>query len=292
MIEARLLHYFLTIAREQNITRAAETLYVTQSTLSKQMMDLEKQLGKKLFIRGNRKITLTMEGIFLRNRAQEILELMDSTESAFRSDSELLSGDITIGCGETIVMDEIADIFAEFHRAHPKVKLHIHSANAETVQEQMDKGLCDFGLMMYPVWQEKYDYIDIHRQDVFGILMPKDCELARQDAVGVEQLKELPLILSAQRFLSHEALRSRGLEMSALNIVATYNLVYNAAFLVERGVGYALCPDRLVNIAGRALDFRPLTPRMAVELFVVTKKYRVFSPAVKVFLEYVTGHFA
>ena len=285
MIETRLLRYFLAIAREQNITKAAETLFVTQSTLSKQMMDLEKQLGKQLFIRGKRKITLTEEGTFLRNRAQEILELLDNSESALHTDAEVLSGDISIGCGETIVMDWITGFLTEFHERYPDVRFHTHSGDADTVLERLDKGLVDMGLLLGPLRQEKYDYLNIHQQDTFGLLIPKDCELAKQNSVNIGQLKSLPLILSEQTFSGHQELEWFGLDYSSLNVIATYNLIYNATFMVEHGIGYALCLDRLVNTEGRNLAFRPITPELSVDLYIVTKKYQTFSPAVKAFLD-------
>ena len=285
MIETRLLHYFLAIAREQNITKAAESLFVTQSTLSRQMMDLEKQLGKQLFIRGKRKITLTEEGTYLRNRAQEILELIDNTESAFRTNEEALSGDITIGCGETAAMDVIIQQFAEFHRRYPDVKFHIHSGDADMVLERLDKGLVDMGLLLGPIRQEKYDYLNIRQQDTFGLLMPKDCPLAAQKSVTMDQLKTLPLILAEQTFLGHQELEWFGADHTSMNIVATYNLIHNATFLAERGIGYVLCIDSLVNTQGRNLTFRPIVPKLTVDLYIVTKKYQTFSPAAKTFLE-------
>lgn len=289
MIETRLLHYFLAIAREQNITKAAEALFVTQSTLSKQMMELEKQLGKQLFIRGKRKITLTEEGIFLRNRAQEILELVDNTESAFRTDAGVLSGDIAIGCGETVAMDGIARLLADFHTRYPDVKFHTHSGDADTVLERLDKGLVDMGLLLGPIRQEKYDYLNLCQKDTFGLLLPGDCELALQEAINIDQLKTLPVILAEQTFSGHQELEWFGADYSVMNVVATYNLIYNATFLVEHGIGYALCLDRLVNTAGRNLTFRPIIPELSVDLYLVTKKYQTFSPAVKAFLEEVKG---
>lgn len=285
MIETRLLHYFLAIAREQNITKAAEALFVTQSTLSKQMMELEKQLGKQLFIRGKRKITLTEEGIFLRNRAQEILELVDNTESAFRTDAGVLSGHIAIGCGETVAMDGIARLLADFHTRYPDVKFHTHSGDADTVLERLDKGLVDMGLLLGPIRQEKYDYLNLCQKDTFGLLLPGDCELALQEAINIDQLKTLPVILAEQTFSGHQELEWFGADYSVMNVVATYNLIYNATFMVEHGIGYALCLDRLVNTAGRNLTFRPITPELSVDLYLVTKKYQTFSPAVKAFLE-------
>lgn len=289
MIETRLLHYFLAIAREQNITKAAESLFVTQSTLSRQMMDLEKQLGKQLFIRGKRKITLTEEGTYLRNRAQEIMELIDNTEAAFQANAESLGGDITIGCGETAVMDVITEQFAEFHRRYPDVKFHTHSGDADMVLDRLDKGLVDIGLLLGPIRQEKYDYLNIHQSDTFGLLMPKDCELASQKTVSMDQLKTLPLILAEQTFLGHQEMEWFGADYASMNIVATYNLIYNATFMAERGIGYVLCIDRLVNTKGRNLTFRPIVPKLSVNLYIVTKKYQTFSPAVKEFLEQLKG---
>ncbi|MBO1680593.1 LysR family transcriptional regulator [Bittarella massiliensis (ex Durand et al. 2017)] len=287
MIETRLLHYFLAVAREQTITRAAETLHLTQSTLSKQMMDLERQLGKQLFIRGKRRLTLTEEGNFLRHKAQEILELIGSTESAFHTEGEILSGDITIGCGETAAMDRIAAVYQAFHRQHPEVRLHTFSGDAESVLERLDRGLVDMGLLLGPIRQERFDYLNIHQKDTFGLLMPRDRPLAGQDAIGVEQLGSLLLILSKQTFSGRQELDWFGVDSGALQVVATYNLVYNATFLVERGIGYALCLEGLVNTQGRDLTFRPIEPELSVGLYIATKKYQTFSPAVKAFLEQV-----
>lgn len=290
MIETRLLHYFLAIAREQNITKAAETLHVTQSTLSKQMMNLEAQLGKQLFIRGKRKITLTDEGNFLRNKGQQILELMSSAESAFLTEGEIITGDITIACGETAAMDFITENYRKLHEHYPNVKLHIHSGDADTVMERLDKGLADIGLLIGSIKQEKYDYLNIHQNDVFGLLMPQDCELAQEKIIPIEMLKSLPLIFSEQTFLGHQNIDWFGINYHELNIVATYNLIYNATFLVEKGVGYALCLDRLVNTVGRNLTFRPINPELFLELYLVTKKYQTFSPAVKVFMEMIKAN--
>ncbi|MDO5574876.1 MAG: LysR family transcriptional regulator [bacterium] len=285
MIETRLLQYFLAIAREENITKAAGSLFVTQSTLSKQMMDLEQQLGKQLFIRGKRKITLTEDGIFLRNRAKEIMALMENTESALRTDSQHLCGDITIGCGETIVMDYIAKLFSSFHEQYPEVKFHTYSGDADAVLERLDKGLIDMGLLLGPMRQEKYNYLNLYKKDSFGLLMPENCALSNQDCINIDQLKSLPLILAEQTFSGHQDIEWFGTDDSVLNVVATYNLIHNATYLVEQGIGYALCLDKLVNTNGRNLTFRPISPELSVDLYVVTKKYQAFSPAAKAFLD-------
>lgn len=285
MIETRLLKYFLVISQQSSFTKAAEILYVSQSTLSKQMMDLEKQVGKTLFIRGKRKVTLTEDGIFLRNRAEEILRLIENTEEAFNTDNVHLSGSITIGCGETVAMDVIASLFEEFHRKYPEVVLHTFSGDADAILEKFDRGLADMDLLLGPVKQEKYDYLNLHEKDVYGLLMPKDCELAKQSVINIDQLKSLPMILAHQTFSGHQDLDWFGKDV--LHVVATYNLIYNATYFVEHHLGYALCLARLVNTRGRNLVFRPIVPELSLDIYMVTKKYQVLSPAAKAFLEYV-----
>ena len=285
MIETRLLHYFLAVAREENITKAAQSLFVTQSTLSKQMMDLENQLGKQLFIRGKRKITLTEEGLFLRSRALEILELMENTENALHQDQQTLSGNVSIGCGETVAMDIIAGLLEAFHKQYPDVVLHTYSGDADAILERIDKGLADMGLLLGPIRQEKYEYLQLRQKDVYGLLMPKDCPLASQSSINIDQLKTLPIILPDQTFCGHQDLDWFGTDQSVFHVVATYNLIYNATYLVEHGIGYALSLDRLVNTKGRNLTFRPISPELSLDLYIVTKKYQSFSPAAKIFYE-------
>ncbi|MDO4961580.1 MAG: LysR family transcriptional regulator [Eubacteriales bacterium] len=286
MIETRLLHYFLAIAREQNMTKAAELLHVTQSTLSKQMMDLEAQLGKQLFIRGKRKLTLTDDGEYLRTKAQEILNLIDTTENTLRSDDRVITGDIHIGCGETAVMEILTDVYAELQRLHPDVRLHLFSGDAEAVTDRLDKGLIDMGLLLGPYHQEKYNYLDIGCKDTFGLLMPRNCKLAQSHEIPLEQLSALPLILPDQLYTYGQRYENIRLNPDELKVTATYNLIHNATYLVERNIGYAYCLDRLVNTEGsRNLTFRPITPEISVSLFLVTKRYQTFSPAVKKFLE-------
>lgn len=287
MIETRLLYYFLAIAREQSITKAAETLHVTQPTLSKQMMELEAQLGKQLLIRGKKKITLTEEGAFLRAQAQEMINLMEKTESAFRADEEIIGGDIYIGCGETPAMEFITELFKEIQTDYPGIHFHIYSGDADAVLERLDKGLLDAGLLLGPMQQEKYDYINIFKSDIYGLLMPRDCSLAEKQTVSVADLYNIPLIFSAQTYAGHQRLEWFGVDYDSLNIVATYNLIYNATFMVEQGMGYAFCLGNLVSTDGnRNLAFRPFSPDLKIDLFIVTKKYQTFSPAAKIFLSY------
>ncbi len=285
MIETRLLRYFLAIAREQNITRAAEALHVTQSTLSKQMMELEAQLGCQLLIRGNRSITLTEEGQFLRKQAQEIMELMDKTESAFSAPEELVGGDIYLGCAETPAMEEITKVFRSIHADYPNVQFHIFSGDAENVFEKLDKGLLDVGIMIGPAVYDRFNYLTLPFKDRFGLLMPKDCPLAAQPTVPRDALAGLPLLVSQQTHHGLARTEWFGREYGHFHVVATYNLIYNATHLVEQGLGYAFCLDGLVDAESRNLTFRPFEAPIEADIVAVTKKYQPYSPATKVFME-------
>jgi DNA-binding transcriptional LysR family regulator len=285
-VELRVLRYFLAVAREENITNAAESLHVTQPTLSKQLMDLEVELGKKLFIRGNRKITLTEEGLFLRKRAQEIIDLVGKTESEFNKPDENISGDIYIGGGETDAMRLIAKTVNTLQREYPNIHYHLFSGNADDVTERLDKGLLDYGILIEPVDIKKYDYLRLPATDTWGLLMKKDSPLAEFDSIRSEQLWDIPLICSRQTLVSNEIAEWLKGDYEKLNVVATYNLIYNASLMVDEGVGYALCLDKLVNTSSDSgLCFRPLEPKLKAGLVIVWKKYQVFSKANEVFLQ-------
>lgn len=284
-MELRVLRYFLTVAREENITGAAKSLHVAQPTLSKQLMELEKELGKKLFIRGNRKITLTEEGIFLRKRAQEIVDLVEKTESEFNITNEVIGGDIFIGGGETEAMRLIAKTVKKLHGEYPHIHYHLFSGNADDVTERLDKGLLDFGILIEPADIKKYDYLQLPATDTWGLLMKKDSPLANLDSISPETLRNIPLLCSRQTLVRNEISGWLKDDYEKLNIVATYNLIYNASLMVEEDVGYALCLDKLVNTTGDSrLCFKPLEPRLEANLDLVWKKYQVFSKATEMFL--------
>jgi DNA-binding transcriptional LysR family regulator len=286
-MELRVLRYFLAVAREQTISGAAEALHVTQPTLSRQLKELEEGLGKKLFIRGNRKVTLTEEGIFLRNRAQEIIDLADKTEADFAASDEIISGDIYIGGGETDAMRLIAKTVKNLQQDYPHINYHLFSGNGDDVAERLDKGLLDFGILIEPADITKYDYLRLPAVDTWGVLMRKNSPLAELDNIKPENLRELPLLCSRQTLVRNEISGWLGDDYEKLNIVMSYNLVYNAALMVEEGVGYALCLDRLVNTTGDSnLCFRPLEPPLRSSLNIVWKKYQVFSKAAEKFLMY------
>ena len=295
-MEFRVLRYFLTVAREGSITGAAYSLHLTQPTLSRQLQELEKELGQKLLIRGKSKITLTPEGMILKKRAEEIVEMVEKTEAEFKSINEIISGDIYIGCGETEAMKYISQIMKELQDECPAVKFHIYSGNAEDVTEKLDKGLLDFGILIQPIDLSKYDNITIPHKDVWGVIMRNDSPLVAKQVITIDDIKDRPLIASRQMSRKYSAasgfLDWFGDAFEELNIVATYNLVYNAAMMVQAGIGYAVTLDKLVDTTNNAnLCFRPLSPKLESGLDIVWKKYQVFSPAAKIFLEKIYNKF-
>lgn len=291
-MELRILHYFLTVARKENISAAANYLHISQPTLSRQLMDLEKELGVTLFIRGNRKITLTPEGVLFRKRAEEILELVSKTKTEFLSSSEIISGDIYIGAGETYVMQGIAKIIREIQEEYPNIRFHLFSGNADDVTERLDKGLLDFGVLIEPADTTKYNTIQLRESDTWGILMRRDSGLASKDTISPKDLWNASLISSRQTLVSNEISRWIKKDYNELNIVATYNLVYNASLLVEEGVGYALVLDKLINTnPNSSLCFRPLEPKLESKLNIVWNKYQVFSRASEIFLKKIENSF-
>lgn len=285
MIETRLLQYFLAVAEEQSITKAAEYLHISQPTLSKQMMDLEEALGRQLLVRGRKKITLTEEGTFLRGRAQEIISLMDKTESAFRENEQSISGDVYLGCGEHRSTFTIMQIIRSIQEEYPDIRFHFFSSNADAIIERLDKGLLDMGFLLEPEITPRYDYKKLPLREAWGILMRKDSPLADVETISFAMLADLPLIMPSQT--SNRGRMKAYFTEANVNphVVSTYNLIYNAGLMVEAGIGYALCIDELINTAGsHPLTFRPLSPRLHSDVYLFTKKYQVFSKAAKLFL--------
>ena len=295
-MELRVLRYFLTIAREGSITNAANVLHVTQPTLSRQIHDLEEELGQRLFVRGSRNMRLTAEGMILRKRAEEIISMVDKTEAEFHSMSNVVSGDIYIGGGETEAVKLIAQIVCELRSAYPEIHYHLYSGNAEDVTERLDKGLLDFGLLIQPADISKYDYLNIPAKDTWGVIMRKDSSLAEKETIRKEDLLNVPLICSRQ-VISEERHRNEfaewfGEDFDKLDIVTTFNLVYNAAIMVEAGVGYAITIDKIANTTeSSSLCFRPLRPQLDSGLNVIWKKDQVFSAAAALFFKKLREHF-
>ena len=286
IMELRVLKYFLAVAREENITKAAEILHITQPTLSKQLMDLENEIGKKLFFRGNRKIALTQEGLLLQKRAEEIIDLVCKTEKELEQSEDTISGDIYIGAGETDLIRYVAKAAKSIQVEYPLVHFHIESGDAQSVYEHLDKGLIDFGVLFGNIDMTKYNSIEIPTKDTWGVLMPKDCELTKKKFVAAEDLIDKPLIVSRQGITRGELQNWFKRNTEKLNITATYNLVFNASLFVEEGLGYALCLDKIINTEESNLCFRPLTPALEISASIVWKKHQVFSKASNKFLNF------
>lgn len=285
-MDIRILQYFLAVAREQTISGAAEALHMTQPPLSKQLKELEDELGKQLFVRGKRRITLTQEGMLLRKRAEEIVSLMEKTKAEVSTSGTSVSGDVYIGGGETEGMRHIAKTVFRIQAEYPHIRFHFFSGDGADVTERLDRGLIDFGTLIEPIDLSKYDSIRLPRPDVWGLLLRKDHPLAQKDAVSPGDLRDIPLI--AARQLIHENGLSGWLGYSCekLHIVATGNLVNTPRLLVEEGVGAVITLDDIINLSGdSALCFRPFSPRMESWMYLAWKKYQVFSPAAEVFLK-------
>ena len=289
-MDIRVLKYFLAVAREGSITKAANVLHVTQPTLSRQLQDLEKELKQKLLIRGQRNISLTAEGFLLRQRAEEIVDIAKKTKNEFLSTKDVIKGSVYIGSGESQSISLITDIVKEVQTENKKIKFDFLSGNADDLCEKLDKGLLDFAVLIEPVNMSKYDYITLPKHDCWGIIMKKNCSLAKKDKIKIEDLIKIPIIFP-NRLLKKVSVNSifhkwfKG-NIKNLNIVATYNLFYNAGLMVNSGIGYAVTLDKLANTTSISnLTFRPLSPKLESGWSIVWKKSRLFSPAAKVFLE-------
>ena len=288
-MELRVLQYFLAIAREQSIVRAAKSLHLSQPTLSTQIKAMEKELGKQLLIRGtkgSRKVTLTEEGMILRKRAEEILNLVQKAQREISLSYKVIVGDVYIGTGETDAVRIIAKAARELYKTYPGIHYHISSGNAQFVIEQLDKGLIDFGIIFGPIDQTKYNFIEMPFKDTWGVLMLQDSPLAAKAAISPEDLWNKPLIISQQANAQGGLAAWMKKELSELEIVATYNLLFNASLMVEEGLGYAIGLDKIIHTSGNSnLCFRPLTPKREAGMSIIWKKYQVFSKASEKFMQ-------
>lgn len=280
-MEIRVLQYFLQTAEEENITKAAEVLHITQPALSRQLADLEAELGTKLFIRGKRKTTLTEEGQLLRKRAQEITALVHKTKEEIHEGEKQIAGPIRIGCAETRGMQFLLQLQKELLHDHPRLCLHLYDGNDAEVMEKLDKGLLDFGVLSSPSHLRRYASIRLPYQDYWGLLMRKDAPLAVKETVSVQDLYSLPLILSRQAMESGEIAHVLRRDLSDLSIVGTYNLLYNASLMVKEGIGYAISYDLLSPEATADLTFRPISPFHYANTYFIWKRNQLFSPAAR-----------
>lgn len=286
-MELRVLRYFLAVAREQNITRAAETLFLAQPSLSRQMQLLEREVGQPLFVRGKRTITLTEAGKLLKKRAEEILDLYEKTQTDLMATANDVEGEIYIGGGESHAFQTIAEAATALQRDYPGIRFRFFSGDAETIVERLDKGLIDFGVTVDLADLTRYESIRLPLTDRWGVLMPADSPLARQDCLTPNDLKGLPLICSRQSLRpGSRLLQWFGDDIRRIDVRATYNLLYNASLLVKAGLGYAVGLDRLINTKDTALCFRPLSPTLTTHLDLVWKQQGALSRPATLFLTY------
>lgn len=281
-MDIRIMEYYLAVVREGNISAAAEALHVSQPALSRQIRDLEEELGVTLFERGSRRIKLTEEGMILRRRAEEMVRLMQMTESEISQAHQSLSGEIHIGAGESQAFHVLSQIAGEIHREYPDVCFTVTSGDTEDLMDQLSNGLIDIALIFTDYDRSLYQGIRLPERDRLGVLMRRDSELAKKEQISSADLLGLPLIVprAAMPLLSSDPLSGK------LNIVTVYNLIYNASLFVEDGVGYAIGFDGLINVSGDTpLAFRPLKKTLAQQGTVIWKKYELFSPAVNLFLD-------
>jgi len=296
-MELRVLKYFLGVARAGSITAAARSLHVTQPTLSRQLQDLEYELGRKLFLRGSHHVSLTRDGMLLRQRAEEIMEIVEQTEAEFYANSRAVSGDISIGCGESQAFSLLAEIISTFRADHPQVRFHLHSGNAEDVTERLDRGTLDFGILIQPTDISRYESLPLPLRDRWGLILRSDHPLARQKAICPQDLAGVPLLVSRQIFRRgklHDPIAAWfGKWGDHIKVAGTYNLIFNAALLVAAGTGCALGLAGLIHATDTGdLSFRPLEPKLEVGLDIVWKKNRIFAEAAEKFLERLSGNFS
>lgn len=288
-MELRVLRYFVEAAKEESMTNAAEKLHVTQPTLSRQIKELEEELGQKLFVRGNYNIHLTPEGEILYKRALDILNMVDLTALEFASMKEFNGGNLYLGCAESDGITLIAKAAGRLREQYSNLHFHLYSGNAETVSERLDKGLLDFAVVVQNVDLSRYACLDLPVTDTWGLLMRKDSPLVSKTAIHIEELIGLPLIVSRQG-VTNEMPQWLQKNYDRLDIVATYDLIFNASILVKEGLGYALGFDKLVHTGEESvLCFRPLVPAMISPMRLIWRKEQRFSKAAELFLEEIRG---
>lgn len=283
-MDLRILNYFLVVAREENITKAANQLHITQPTLSRQLQQLEEELEVKLFERSSHNIVLTKEGIMLRRRAQELVSLAERTKKELNSEDDSIAGEITIGGGEFRSSDCLARMVTDFVKEHDQVTFEIYSGNTDNVIEQMDKGLIDIGHFIAPIDLSKYESVKMHQRERWGVLVRSDSPLASKPEVKREDLLGLQMIIPKRMTINSELHQWFGDIFDQLNVKVSYNLLYNAAAMVEQGLDAALCLELNTNYDN--LKFIPLFPALEHNSVLAWRKNQITSPAVAAFIKY------
>ncbi len=290
-MEIRVLRYFLEIAREENMTRAADALHISQPSLSKEIKGLETELGKKLFTRTRSGLKLTEAGMLLRRRTEDILEMVDKTAAEFSALDEINGGDIYIGCAESEQIRHLARVIRRFKEKYPLLRYHLSSGNTEQVAEKLDRGLLDLAFIVEPPDLSRYNYIEIPGADVWGVIMRRDSPLAEKTAVRSDDLLGLPLICSDQA-MRVDIPRWCGEKADGLNFTGTVNLCYNGSVFVREGLGYMLSFNGIIDTSAESgLCFRPLEPPLETKMYVIWKKYQMFTPIAEMLLKDLENYF-
>jgi len=291
-MDVRVLKYFLAVAREGNITKAADAVHVTQPTLSRQLMDLEDELGVELLVRGKRKVTLTSSGVLFQQRAQEIVALLDKTQRDIAEHNETVAGAVAIGCVETCASFLLPEALEAFSALHPMVKYEIYSGNGDDIRDKIDSGHVDLGILVEPVEVAKYEFVPLSFQDTWGVLMRKDDPLAKKESLRVQDIVGLPFFMSRRRIITDEIESWFGKMAKKLNVLGYHNLPTNTMLLIERGLCYSIIVEGAYSIRpNEKLRFVPLSPARKAGHVMAWKKNRIFSQATSLFLEYVRNNY-
>lgn len=284
-MELRVLKYFVESAKNKSITKASIKLNVTQPTLSRQLKELEEELGQKLFKRSNYSIKLTTEGEILYKRALDILNMVTKTEKEFKALKKFNGGDLHIGCAETNGMKIIANTIKNLKNIYPNIKFHLHSGNFNTIKEKLNKGIIDFAIIVQDIDTSSYNHLNLNHHDIWGILMRKDDKLSKIEKLTLNDIWNLPLIISRQGF-SDEMPNEIKENKDKLNIIGTYDLIYNASIFVEEELGYALCLDKLIKTENNNdLIFKPLYPKILSPLKIIWLPNQILTKTAEIFLD-------
>ena len=290
-MEIRVLRYFLIVAQEGNITRAAETLHITQPTLSRQIAQLEEEVGAMLFDRSNRRLTLTSEGLLLRRRAEEILELVGKTEQEIAARTELVEGTVSLGCGDLAAVKALSELIRGFHTCYPAVDFELYTATADHIKERMDHGLTDLGLLLEPIDKDRYDYLHLPKPEEWVVAMPPDSPLSEREAITPADLRGLPLILPSRTNVQNELAHWSGDVFEKLNILFTSNLPSNSCVMVHSGLAFALLVRGSIDFWDpKIITCRPLSPPLQTPCILAWRRRQPFGPAAEKFIAYLREH--
>ncbi|MDA7027634.1 LysR family transcriptional regulator [Bacillus sp. CLL-7-23] len=287
-MELRVLRYFMTVARVESITHAADILHITQPTLSRQLADLEEELGSQLFIRGKRKISLTDAGLLLLERAEEILTIADKTENEFKDQKNLIGGKISIGSVEALTSQVLSKLLKSFSEEYPQVSYHIFSGTGDDLKEKIDKGLLEIGILLEPINIEKYDFIRLPEKERWGILTKSSSSLAQKEYITPKDLIGVPLFISSRTVVQNEIASWFADEYSQLHFIGTYNLMSNIVNLVENDMGAAICIEGALKMEDSShLCFRPFYPELHFGCVIAWKKHKIFSQTTTRFIQFI-----